>query len=327
MRIFIFFVCIFMHAMLHSAPVVQNVALSAGTINGLYYTIGGSICRLVNKNKYDNHVKCSLESTPATIFNINMLREKKSDFAIMQGDWEYYALQGQDYFEKHGPFSEMRALFSLHQEVFTLIVRKNSPINTLNEIIKTRLNLNSPGSGVNATFNKIMKMKGWVKDDFKLVTQLKESEQAQALCDGKVDVIGYFVGHPNAGIQELSAICDIKILPIADDSDIKNMIEKNNFYFNGVIPAGLYANSTNDIDSFGVYANFLTRADTDDTVVYNIVKSVFENMNNFRLSHKILGYLQKEQMANMGYSAKLHKGAEKYFREQGLLKDDTATID
>lgn len=300
---------------------VINFSLSAGSINGMYYSIGGTICRLVNKDSAKSHLKCSLEATPATIFNLNMLREGKTDFAISQGDWEYYAYYGQKYFEKFAAFKQLRMIFSMHQEIFTLVVKKNSPIEKLNDIVGKRVNLNGPGSGVNASFNAIMTLKKWQKNDFKLLTQLREAEQGQALCDGKVDIIGYFVGHPSAALQELSATCDIKIIPIGNDTDIKKMITQNSFYFATIIPGGIYAGIDQDINSYGVYANLLTRADVDDNLVYLLTKAVFENISSLRLSHKLLHDLNPKKMSINGYSAPLHNGAKKYYLEKGFIKN------
>jgi TRAP transporter TAXI family solute receptor len=164
----------------------------------------------------------------------------------------------------------------------------------------------------------LMDKMGWTMSDFALASELQPAEQAQALCDNNVDAIVYTVGHPNGSIQEATTACNSVLVTVNNDS-VKALVDDNPFYRMATIPAGMYRGNDNDTTTFGVGATIVTSADVSDEVVYALTKSVFENLEQFRSLHPALANLDPKQMAQDGLSAPLHPGAQKYFREAGLL--------
>ncbi len=160
---------------------------------------------------------------------------------------------------------------------------------------------------------------GWTKDKFTLASELKAAEQAQALCDNKVDAFVYQVGHPNGSIQEAFSSCDANFVNVAGDA-IDKLIAENAFYAEATIPASLYEGVEEDTTTFGVRATFVTSADVPEDTVYQVVKAVFDNFDRFKGLHPAFSNLSQDEMISAGLSAPLHPGAEKYYKEQGWIE-------
>jgi len=181
------------------------------------------------------------------------------------------------------------------------------------------VNLGNPGSGARGTFEVVMAEKGWTTDDFALAAELKPAEQAAALCDNQVDAIVFTVGHPSGTIQEATTACDSVIVAV-EGAEIDKLISENAFYRTATIPGGMYRGSDEDVKTFGVGATFVTSDAVSEEAVYTVVKSVFENFEDFKKLHPAFAILKPEEMATAGLSAPLHPGAAKYYKEQGWIE-------
>jgi uncharacterized protein len=295
------------------------VVIGTGAVTGIYYPAGGAICRLMNKERKAMGVRCAVESTPGSIYNINALKNAEVDFAIVQSDWQEHAYNGTGLFVKPGRFDKLRHLFSLHNEAFTVIVPKKSDIQKFDDIKGRIVNIGSEGSGVRATMEELMKAKGWAKTDFKSLSELKPAEQAKALCDGRIDVMILATGHPNGGVQEVVSMCETRIISV-DGDQIAAFVQSNPEFSMTVIPGGLYNGSPNDITTFGVKATITSTTDVSEQMAYNLTRVVFDNLDAFKALHPVFAQLTAEKMVSEGRTAPLHAGAEKYFKEKGLLK-------
>ena len=303
-----------------SFAATRYVSIGTGAITGVYYPAGGAICRLVNRGRKEHGIRCSVESTGGSVSNLNAIRNGAIDFGIVQSDWQYHAYNGSGFFADQKPFKELRSVMSLYTETFSIAVTEKSKIKDLDGIIGKRINFGPEGSGVHATMNVLMQVKGWTRKNFSTITYLQPSEQPRALCDGKIDVMVYVAGNPNGVLQEATQTCKVKIIPI-DKAAITKLIAKNPFYVRAVIPGGMYAGNTNDVTSFGVKSTIVTSDKQSVDVVYNMVKAVMENFDNFKTLHPVFSNLKKKNMIRDGNSAPIHPGAARYFRETKMLKD------
>ncbi len=292
-------------------------SIGTGGLTGVYYPTGGAICRLMNRDRKEHSIRCSVESTGGSIFNLNVIHSGELDFGVVQSDWQYHAYNGTSKFADKGPNKKLRAVFSIHSEPFTLMARKDSGIKGFADLKGKRVNIGNPGSGQRGNMELLMEKYGWTKDDFALASELKASEQSRAMCDSKIDAITYTVGHPNASIKEASTSCDAVLVPV-DGTVVDKLIAANPYYAPAIIPGGMYRGSDKDTPTFGVKATLVTSADVKDEVVYQLVKAVFDNFDAFRQLHPALNHLDKKDML-LGNSAPLHPGAIKYYKEQGLM--------
>ena len=304
---------------LASAQEEKFITIGTGGVTGVYYPTGGAICRLVNKDRQDHGIRCSVESTGGSVYNVNTIRAGELDMGVVQSDVQYKALKGEgEEFEGQGPFEDLRAVFSVHAEPFTVVARADSGIETFDDLEGKRVNIGNPGSGQRSTMEVLMEAKGWTMDDFALASELKSAEQAQALCDNKIDAMVFTVGHPSGSIQEATTTCDTKLIPVSG-SEVDQLVEQNPYYAKAVIPGGMYAGTDEDVETFGVKATFVSSAEVPDDVVYAVTKAVFENFEDFKKLHPAFATLEQEDMVTQALSAPLHPGAEKYYQEAGMM--------
>ncbi len=302
-----------------AANAQEFITIGTGSVTGVYYPTGGAICRLVNKDRKEHNIRCSVESTGGSIYNVNTMRAGELDFGVVQSDWQFHGYNGTSKFSEQGPYKKLRAMFSLHAEPFNIIARTDSGINNVADLAGKRVNIGNPGSGDRATMSVVMDAFGWTSDSFKLAAELKGSERSQALCDNKIDAFIYVVGHPNGSIKEATTSCDAKLIP-ATGEKIDKIVADNPYYTFTSLPGSTYRGTNNITNSFGVAATVVTTADVSDEVAYNVAKAVFENFSTFRRLHPAFANLKKEDMVKAGLSIPLHPGAEKYYKEVGLLK-------
>ena len=294
------------------------VSIGTGGVTGVYYPTGGAICRLVNKGRKNHGIRCSAESTGGSIYNINTIRNGELEFGVAQSDWQYHAFNGTSKFKDKGKFEKLRAVFSVHAEPVTIIARNDSGIKNITDFKGKRVNIGNPGSGTLGTYEVIEKTMGWKRGDLKLASQMKSSETAQAVCDGKIDAYFWLVGHPSALTQESIASCATHLVN-ATDPAIAKLVADRPYYRTATIPAGMY-NNKEDIKTFGVGATFVTSSDVSEKVVYTVVSAVFENIDQFKKLHPAFNHLKAEEMIKDGLSAPLHPGAVKYYKEKGWMK-------
>ncbi len=306
-------------AMMAPAAIAEEfITIGTGGVTGVYYPTGGAICRLVNKGRKEHGIRCSVESTGGSVYNINTIREGELEFGVAQSDWQYHAYHGTSKFEDAGPFEDLRAVFSVHAEPFTVVARADSGITTFDDLRGKRVNIGNPGSGQRGTMEVLLEAKGWTTDDLALATELKASEQSAALCDNQIDAMVYTVGHPSGSIQEATTACD-SVLVTVDGAAVAGLIDDNDYYRSAMIPGGMYRGNDADVATFGVGATFVTSASVSEDAVYAVVSAVFENIEDFRKLHPAFAHLDPEQMATAGLSAPLHPGAAKYYKEQGWI--------
>ena len=305
-----------------SAPVIAAdtfVTIGTGGVTGVYYPTGGSICRLVNKDRASHGVRCTVESTGGSVYNINTIRAGELDLGVAQSDWQYHAYNGTSKFADAGAFTDLRAVFSVHPEPFTVVARADSGIRNLEDLKGKRVNIGNPGSGQRGTMEVLMDALGWDKSTFALASELKSSEQSKALCDNKIDAMVFTVGHPSGSIKEATTSCD-SVLVNVTGAAVDGLVANNDFYRTATIPGGMYNGNPDDTVTFGVGATVVSSTATSEHVIHSIVKGVFENFDSFKKLQPAFANLKKEEMISDGLSAPLHDGAARYYKEAGLMK-------
>ncbi len=305
-----------------TAPVAmaeEFITIGTGGVTGVYYPTGGAICRLVNKGRKEHGIRCSVESTGGSVYNINTIRAGELEFGVAQSDWQYHAFNGTSRFEEQGAFEDLRAVFSVHPEPFTVVARADAGISTFADLKGKRVNIGNPGSGQRGTMEVVMEKMGWETSDLALASELKAAEQSAALCDNQIDAMIYTVGHPSGSIQEATTACESVLVEVSG-AEIESLINDNSYYRSAKIPGGMYRGTDGDVATFGVGATFVTSASVSEDAVYAVVSAVFDNFEDFKKLHPAFANLTAEEMATAGLSAPLHPGAEKYYKEKGWIE-------
>jgi len=294
------------------------ITIGTGGITGVYYPTGGAIAKMVNKKRKQYGIRATVESTGGSVFNINSVLAGDLDFGIAQSDRQYQAVKGIANWKDKGPQKDLRAVFSIHPESVDLIAAVDANINTIQDLKGKRVNIGNIGSGYRKNAIDALVANGLdYQKDFH-AESLKAAEAPGMIQDGRIDAGFYTVGHPSGYYKEATAgKKKVKFIPI---TNIDSLLEKYPYYAKSVTRVTeLYPGAVNDKDipTFGVKATFVTSAKTPDSVVYAIVKEVFDNFETFKKLHPAYAGLTKKNMLE-GMSAPIHPGAMKYYKEGGL---------
>jgi uncharacterized protein len=308
--------------LLPAAPAAAQqkfMTIGTGGVTGVYYAAGGAICRLVNKDRAKHGIRCSVESTGGSVFNVNTIKAGELDLGFAQSDVQFNAFKGQAMFKDGGAYGDLRAVFSVHPEPFTVLARKEANAKSLNDLKGKRFNVGNPGSGTRASMEELLAAMGWKLTDFSLASELKADEHGPALCDGKIDGFFYGVGHPSANIQDPTTSCGAKLVSITGPA-VDKLVADKPYYAKATIPGGLYPNNPDAAMTYGVLATVVASSKAPAESVYQVVKAVFDNFDEFKKLHPALANLKPESMVKDGLSAPLHDGAAKYYKEKGWIK-------
>jgi TRAP transporter TAXI family solute receptor len=295
------------------------ITIGTGGVTGVYYPAGGAICRLVNKDRAKHGIRCSVESTGGSVFNINTIRAGELDMGVAQSDVHYNAVKGLAQFQKEGPFGELRSVFALHPEPVTVMARKELNVKSFADFKGRKFNVGNPGSGTRASLEELIAAMGWKLSDFALASELRADEHGPALCDGKIDGFFYLVGHPSANIQDPATVCGAKLVPVTGPA-VEKLVSEKPYYAKATIPGGLYPNNPQSVETYGVLATLVTSSKVPADTIYQVVKAVFDNFDEFKKLHPAFAVLNPQNMVRDGLTAPLHDGALRYYREKGWVK-------
>ena len=301
-----------------SALAYEYITIGTGGVTGVYYPTGGAICRIMNKNKKQTGVKCTVESTGGSVYNVKTIRAGELDFGVAQSDVVYQASHGENKFAGN-PYKDLRVVMSIHPELLTLVVRKDSKIKKLTDIKGKRINIGNPGSGNESTVKMLMQNCGAFKLSDIKTEGLKASESPNALKDKKIDGYFYMVGHPTANIKDAANSTEIDIISLKGVPAAEKLVNSKPYYAWGTIPAGMYKGVNHDTVTYGVKAVIVTSNKAKNNVVYAMTKAILDNFDKFKKLHPAYKHLTKKDLLKGFDHAIMHPGAKKAFKEAGLL--------
>ncbi len=297
----------------------QFLIVGTGGVTGVHYPVGGAICRTINKKRKETGLRCSVESTQGSVSNLNSLADGELDLAVAQSDSQHHAYYGTGAFSLSGSNSDLRSVLALHAEPFTVVASKASGIQTFDDLAGMKVNIGNPGSGQRETMEALMRAKGWSKESFALASELSSVEQSQALCDNKIDAFVFSVGHPAGSLKEATNNCDVVIVSV-DGPVVDYLVEQNSYYTKTIVPGGMYRGTDKDVKTFGVSASLMASSTSDADMIYSVVKNVVENLDSMKKMHPAFSALSAKSLAANNPNIPMHDGAERYYKEAGLIK-------
>jgi TRAP transporter TAXI family solute receptor len=302
-----------------TAPVAtaQDIFIATGERNSTDFQIGRAICRLVNRQA--SELSCSVLETQGPLFNLSNVRGGAIEMGLAPADWQHHAVNHSGPFAfTDASYDNLRSVFSLHSEVFTLLARQDSGFDSLDALAGGRINIGGPGSVQRAVMDAVMASKGWTRKDFLLADELPVAQQSLALCHDRVQAAIDVAGHPSARTGRIAEICDVVVLGLSD-ADIEKVLSVGPYFSRAAIPGGLYAHNPEVVASIGLRRTLVTSSEVAPEIVQAVVAAVFGEFDRFRRSHVLLEHLEPAEMINDGLSAPLHEGARAYFMESGLM--------
>lgn len=291
----------------------DSIIIATGGTSGTYYPLGGGMAQIfTDKAK----INSSAQSTGASVENMRLIKDGQVDLAFTQGDIADYASKGTLMFKDGGAIDNLQAVASLYNETIQIIVAKDSPIKTVEDLKGKRVSVGAPGSGTEANAQQILEAYGLTFDDLGKADRLAFGESTSFIQDGTLDAAFVTAGTPTAAVNELAATKGVRVVGI-DTDHIAKIIEKYPYYAEQKIPAGTYPGFDEEVTTVAVKAQLVARAELDATLVYNMTKAFFENLEQMKSVHAKAGEIQLEK-ALEGVSLDVHPGAAKYFEEKGV---------
>ncbi|MDX1604584.1 MAG: TAXI family TRAP transporter solute-binding subunit [Candidatus Competibacterales bacterium] len=297
----------------------ETLVIGTASRAGVYYQVGRTLCRLVEAGRADHGLSCEARTTDGSIANLRDLRSGALRLAVVQSDWQYHARNGSGPFAEAGPDENLRALFSLHGEPFTVVARNDAGIGTFDDLRGKRVNIGNPGSGQRATMEVVMAAMGWDTGVFVLTDELPADQQSLALCHDKVQAMVYTVGHPNPSVRQATDLCAARIIEVRNEA-IDELVAERPYYAYTTVPGGMYPNNPDPVTTFGVKATVVASAELDADTVETLVETVFGQLDSFRQAHPAFANLAPERMIADGLSAPVHEGARRYYQAQGWVE-------
>lgn len=294
------------------------VVIGTASATSIYYSLGGSMCRLFNLDTARHGLRCSEEPGAGSVANIELLRSGRLDVGIVQSDVLADAMTGQGAFASRGPATELRTLFAGHGEMLTVIARRELGIRTVAELRGKRINIGSPGSRQRVSMERVMAALELARSDFGEVRELSPADQNRAFCADELDGIVYSVGHPNGLIHDVTRTCGGRLVEVSGPG-IERMLAEYREYERAVIRGGTYADNPADVRTLGIRAVVITSTRVSDTTAYEITRAVFDNFDTFRRLHPAFETLSVAAMVQSIGRAPIHAGAVRYYRERGWL--------
>ncbi len=293
------------------------LSIATGGTSGTYYPLGGAMANVISNNV--EGVNAQAESTGASVENATLIQNKETDIAMIQNDIAFYAANGVELptFTESGAYDNIKGMAILYPEVIQIVALKESGINSVEDLKGKSVAVGAPGSGTEANARQILDAHGLSFDDLGKADPLSFAEAADQMKNGQIDAAFVTAGIPTAAITDVSTTKDIVIVPIEADK-VKKLQVDYPFYVEFTIPAGSYSGQEEDVPTTAVMAMLVVRADMEEDLVYNITKSLFENLETIGNAHE-KGKEISVETANEGMPIDLHPGAKKYFEEVGAL--------
>jgi uncharacterized protein len=302
----------------------RSVTIATATPGGNYFLSGNAICRglhrqgLYLKTGEVTLINCAAMSTTGSIQNVDLLRNRTVDVALVQSDWHYHAYNGTDRFAGR-KLEQLRSLLSLNSEAFQVLGARGMLIDRWDDLKGKKINVGPRGSTSDSMFQELFKVHGIDEKWLTQALRLQTTTHVQEMCEGNIEALAQVSGIPNTSISSAMRDCGANLVKI-DTDEVRKMVRDRPYYAPTTIPKNTYSGQTENVETFAVVATLVTTTELPDEVAYSLVRAIFEGMKELGSQVRVLQDLIPEAMVSTGLSAPLHPGAERYFRERGLLR-------
>lgn len=310
--VIITFFSTFSFALAVSASTCMSVA--TGCTSGTYYSVGVAIAEAVSK---EGKVQCTVETGNASVANSNLISTKDIEIAIVQNDIAYWAVNGEFMFQSK-LLKNIRAVASLYPKHVQVVIAKDSKIESLNDLKGKRVGVGAPGSGVEGNVQAIFRTARLTYKDLKKASFLDCCAAASRFKDNQIDAGFVVAGYPTAAIVDLFTTKKVSLLNF-EEAFLDELHDKYPFFVVSKIPGKTYEGIENDTFTPAVMATLITHADVPEQQIYDFVSSMFNNLDDIAAVHAKGKEITLEGALD-GLTAPLHPGAERFYKEKGLIK-------
>jgi TRAP transporter TAXI family solute receptor len=290
------------------------VNVLTGGQSGVYYPLGVALSQIYAKAMPD--ARTSAQATKASAENLNLLQSGKGEVAFTLGDALSDAWKGNADAGFAKPLDKLRTLAAIYPNYIQIVASGDSGIKTLADLKGKRISVGAPKSGTELNARAVLKAAGLTYGDFSKVEYLPFGESVDLMKNRQLDVTLQSAGLGVASIRDLSSAIKIVIVPVPKDVVAK---VGDPAYQPASIPANTYTGQAEAVDTVAIKNYLVTHTGVGDDAVYAMTKALFDNLDTMSAAHAAAKSIKKEEAA-ANPPAPLHPGAQKYYREAGLLK-------
>jgi uncharacterized protein len=294
------------------AAAAEFINILTGGTAGVYYPMGVALSEIYGKALPDARV--SVQSTKASVENLNLLQSGRGEVAFTLGDSLADAWTGSEEAGFQKPLDKLRGLAAIYPNFIQIVANAESGIATLEDLRGKRLSVGAPRSGTELNARKILTTAGLSYEDLGKVEYLPFAESVELMKNRQLDATLQSAGLGVASIRDLATGIAIRMVEVP-----ASLVEQIGApYVSTTIPAGTYSGQDVDVPTAAVINFLATHEDVPEEIVYEMTKATFENLDQLRAAHQAAKDIQLEKAAE-GMPVPLHPGAERYFREKGIV--------
>ncbi len=292
------------------------VTIASGWVVGVYYPLAGAMSRIVYKVK-DLNIRATVESSGASVANVQLIGSGDADFALIQNDVAYYAYNGVTLPAFQGkPVKNMGGVFTIYPEIVHVVATKSSGVRSIAGLRGKKIVLGPQGSGTEVNAIQILEAHGLKLSDVQ-PERIDAAAAADQLKDGRVDAAFFTTGMGSAVIVDTFISGKTALVPVTG-GEAEALIKRYPYYTSVKVPANTYKDQA-EVQTVAVMAMMVARADLPEDLVYRFTKAIFDDIKQFHEAHSAAKSLTLETALN-GMPLPLHPGAERFFKEKGLKK-------
>lgn len=317
-----------------SAQELRFFRIGTGSISGVYFAVGGLMANIISNppgsRSCESGGSCGVpgmvavaQATLGSVANVRAIEQGALESALVQADIASFAYNAKGPFAGDKPMTGLRAIANLYPEAVHVVVRRNSPIRTVADLRGRRVSLDLVGSGTRAVALLVLDGYGLKPGDIKQVNS-QIGPAADRVQAGSIDAFFFVGGYPVAAVSRLAREVPIRMLPI-EGSAAAAIRRQDPFLAAARLPAGTYRN-VDAVATLAVRAQWLVSEKVSAETVYGITRALWHENSRRLLDHGVpSGAEIKKESALAGIAVPLHPGAERFYREQGMLEQPKAT--
>lgn len=274
---------------------VSDIRIAAGSMSGVYYPAALQLCNFISK--YSPSTQCNVLSTGGSLNNVSLLLTGKVDFALVQSDIASDAYRARGIFNNQRPFKSMRLVAKLFPEIFTVIARDDSAIVNFSDLDGKKIGINLRGSGSKNGFLRVLRYFDFTSEPE--VLQVIENQMPNKLCDGDVDAVVLFSGHPSSEVRDITDKCDAEFVSV-DSFKLDSIMADNPIYNFETIMAHAYKRTTRSVNSFSTLALLVVSTEVEREKVELITQVISKNFDEFTKLYPVFNNLTKKKVFGKG---------------------------
>lgn len=295
-----------------STGAAEFINVLTGGTSGVYYPLGVALSKIYG-DKIEG-VRTQVQATKASVENLNLLQQGRGEIAFSLGDSVKLAWEGNTDAGFKAPLDKLRGIAAIYPNYIQIMASKESGIKTVADLKGKSLSVGAPKSGTELNARAILGAAGMSYDDLGKTEYLPFAESVELMKNRQLDATLQSAGLGVSSFKDLATSLDVQMVAVPEEIATKLGAP----YIAATVPAGTYQGQDSDVQTVAVVNFLVTHSEVSDETAYQMTKQLFENIPALTAAHKAAENIRTED-ALKGMPIPLHPGAERYYKEKGLL--------